>query len=55
MNALYKVESGASKRRRREKEQEYWNSMNGPITTNLIPISERKSEKVGGRENICEE
>jgi len=35
VNALYKVESGASKKRKREKEQEYWNSLNGPVTSNM--------------------
>lgn len=31
MNAIYTVESGASKKRKKAKEIDYWNSMNGPV------------------------
>jgi hypothetical protein len=31
MNAIYTVESGASKKRKREREIDYWNSMDGPV------------------------
>lgn len=28
----YKIESGAEKKRKREAELAYWNSLNGPVT-----------------------
>ena len=28
---LYTMESGAEKKRKKKKEQEYWNSLNGPV------------------------
>ena len=31
-NAFYTLESGASKKRKRAEEVEYWNSLNSPIT-----------------------
>jgi hypothetical protein len=31
MNAIYTVESGASKKRKKAKEISYWNSLNGPV------------------------
>ena len=34
--AIYKVESGAAKKRKKLKEQEDWNSKNGPVTTRKI-------------------
>jgi hypothetical protein len=30
-NAIYKIESGAAKKRKREEEVEFWNSKNGPV------------------------
>lgn len=30
-NAFYTVESGASKKRKRAEEEEYWNSLNSPV------------------------
>jgi hypothetical protein len=30
-NAWYKIESGAEKKRKREQEVAYWNSLNGPV------------------------
>jgi hypothetical protein len=30
-NAIYTLETGASKKRKREKEVEEWNSKNGPV------------------------
>jgi hypothetical protein len=30
-NAQYTIESGAEKKRKRERELEYWNSLNGPV------------------------
>jgi hypothetical protein len=29
---MWPIESGASKKRKREKEEEYWNSMNSEVT-----------------------
>ena len=34
--AIYKVESGAAKKRKRLKEQEDWNSKNGPVIIRKI-------------------
>lgn len=34
--AIYKVESGAAKKRKKLKEQEDWNSKNGPVITRKI-------------------
>jgi hypothetical protein len=34
--AIYTVESGAAKKRKKLKEQEDWNSKNGPVTTRKI-------------------
>lgn len=33
LNAIYKIESGAAKKRKKDKELEYWQSMNGPVIT----------------------
>lgn len=30
-NAQYTIESGAEKKRKREQEVAYWNSLNGPV------------------------
>ena len=30
-NVIYKIESGAAKKRKREEEVEIWNSKNGPV------------------------
>ena len=37
----YTIESGASKKRKREAEVEYWNSLNGPV---VITIAEVKKD-----------
>ena len=34
--AIYKVESGAAKKRKKLKEQEDWNSKNGPVVIRKI-------------------
>jgi len=31
-NAIYTLETGASKKRKKAEEVEYWNSLNGPVT-----------------------
>ena len=35
-NAIYKLESGAEKKRKREKEVEIWNSKNGPVVVKKV-------------------
>ena len=32
-NAQYTLETGAAKKRKREEEVAYWNSLNGPVVT----------------------
>ena len=34
--AIYKLETGAAKKRKREKEVENWNSKNGPVTVKKV-------------------
>ena len=34
--SVYKIESGAAKKRKREKEVEEWNSKNGPVTVKRV-------------------
>ena len=40
-NAQYTVESGAEKKRKREQEVAYWNSLNGPV---VIKSSKDKND-----------
>jgi hypothetical protein len=35
-NAQYSLETGAAKKRKKEKEVAYWNSLNGPVVVNSI-------------------
>lgn len=34
--SVYKIESGAAKKRKRQKEVEDWNSKNGPVTVKKV-------------------
>lgn len=34
-NAQYTIESGAEKKRKREQEVAYWNSLNGPVVVKV--------------------
>ena len=34
----YTVQSGADKKRKRDAETEYWNSLNGPVTVKKIEV-----------------
>lgn len=36
MGIDYKMESGASKKRRKQAEEKYWQSMNGPVLITTI-------------------
>ena len=40
-NAIYKLESGAAKKRKREKEVEIWNSKNGPVVVKKVEDGKR--------------
>jgi len=35
-NAIYTLESGAAKKRKREKEVKIWNSKNGPVVVKKV-------------------
>lgn len=35
---MYTLETGASKKRKREAEVEYWNSLNGPVVTKIAEV-----------------
>ena len=39
-NALYSVESGASKKRKKDNESDYWNSLNGPVIQSVVKDKE---------------
>lgn len=39
--AMYKIETGADKKRKKEKEVEYWNSKNGPVTVKKVKDGKR--------------
>lgn len=41
-NAQYTIESGAEKKRKKEKENLYWNSLNGPVVVKIKDKSDGK-------------